>query len=171
MVEPVYVNGIRWATGFSAGVSVLYTYAPGWTVSSGIWYHQLSIRQARQPIAGEGTVTLRSRAIRFPLLLHYALSSQRLTPYFTFGFLVDAPITARVVVARGAEPTQYLRLTGSGNPIFHGMLGAGLQYKLTERYRLMAQPIWTYTFGQFGGASTHNNSFELSVQTQVAYRF
>lgn len=171
VVEPVYVNGIRWATGYWAGASVLYTYAPGWSVSAGIGYQQLSIRQARQPTAGEGTVTLRSRAIRLPVLLNYASSTNRLSPYFTLGFVVDHPLTARVTVTRGTESTQYLRLTTTRSPIFHGMLAAGLRYKLTDRYTLLAQPVWSYKFGQFGDALTHNNSFELSLQTQIAYAF
>ncbi len=171
VVEPVYVNGVRWAGGYSAGASLLYTYAPGWSVSAGIWYQQLSIRQARQATAGEGTVTLSSRVVRLPLLLNYAPSRQRLSPCFTLGFFIDFPTSSRVVVTRGADPTQNLRLTTTSTPIFHGLLGAGLQYKLTDRYTLMAQPVWSYKLGQFGDALTYNKSFELSLQTQVTYSF
>lgn len=171
VVEPVYVNGPRWATGYSAGLSVRYEYTPGWSVSSGIWYESVSFRQARQPSAGEGTVTLRNRAVRFPILLNYALSSKRLSPYFSLGFLVDLPLTGLVVVTRGAEPTQSLRLKTAPRPVFQGILGAGLQYKLTNRYTLLAQPIWTYTFGQLGGASTDDPAFELSFLTQIGYSF
>ena len=171
IVEPVYVNGPRWATGYSAGLSVRYEYTPGWSVSSGIWYQSVSFRQARQPSAGEGTVTLRNRVVRFPILLNYALSSKRLSPYFSLGFLIDLPLTGRVVVTRNTEPTQTLRLKTTPRPIFQGMLGAGIQYKLTERYTLLAQPAWTYTFGQLGGASTNDSTFEVSLLTQVAYSF
>ncbi|MVM32782.1 PorT family protein [Spirosoma sp. HMF4905] len=171
IVEPVYLSGSRWATGYSAGVSVAYNYTPGWSVSSGVWFQQLSLRQARQPIAGPGTVVLHNRVIRFPLLLNYYSSAQRLSPYFSLGLFVDLPITSRVVVTRTGESTQYLRLLSTPRPIFHGLLGAGARYKLTNRYTLMAQPVWIYKFGQLGGATTYDSSFELSLLTQLAYTF
>jgi hypothetical protein len=171
VVEPVYLSGVRWATGFQAGVSVSYEYVPGWSVSSGVWYGQLTTRQARQPAAGEGTVTLRSRVIRLPLLLNYASSTKRLSPYFSFGPLIDVPLTGRVVVNRGSEPTQYLRLETIRRPIFHALLGVGARYTLNDHYTLLVQPVWTYTFGQLGSASTNDSSFEVSLRVQMAYCF
>ncbi|MFD2936360.1 PorT family protein [Spirosoma flavum] len=171
IVEPVYLNGNRWASGYSAGLSLWYTYAPGWSVSSGIWYQQLTTRQARQAVAGEGTITLRKRVIRIPVLLNYVLSTKRLSPYFSFGVLTDIPIAARVIVTRSGQSTQYLRLENSSRPIFHVLVGAGMQYKLNRRYTLMAQPIWTYNLGQLGGTSTYNPSYELSLLAQIAYSF
>lgn len=172
VVEPVYVNGSRWAFGPSVGLSVLYTYAPGWSVSSGVWFQQLGIRQSRQPLAGEGSVTFRKRALRIPLLVNYYTDQQRLSPCFSFGLLTDFPLTSRVVVSRVDESTQRLRLIPlNASPIFHLLLGAGARYKLTDRYTLIAQPVWTYNFGQLGGARTHDPSFELSLQTQLAYTF
>ncbi|MBD2755633.1 outer membrane beta-barrel protein [Spirosoma sp. BT704] len=172
VVEPVYVNGSRWAFGPSVGLSVLYTYAPGWSVSSGIWFQQVAIRQSRQPLAGEGSVTLRKRVFRVPLLLNYYANQQRLSPYFSFGLLTDFPLTSRVLVTRAGESTQNLRLVPlNASPVFHLLLGAGIRYKLTDQYTFMAQPVWTYNFGQLGGSRTHDPSFELSLQTQLAYTF
>lgn len=172
VVEPVFLNGIRWASGYSVGVSVLYEYAPGWSVSSGLWWQQLTIRQQRQPQAGEGTIYLHSRAIRVPLLLNYASSMKRLSPYFSFGLLTDFPIMSRVVVTQAGESTQRLRLFPLiSRPYFHGLLGAGARYRITKRYTVMAQPVWSYNFGQLGGASTNDSSFELSMQMQLAYTF
>ena len=171
IVEPVYLNGPRWASGYSVGLSVIYTYAPGWSVSSGIWYQQLTTRQSRQAAAGEGMVTLRNRFIRLPLLLNYHSSTKRLSPCFSFGLLTDIPVPSRVVVTRGDEPTQYLRLETNSRPIFHLLVGAGVQYRLNAHYRLMAQPAWTYRFGQLGGASINDPSFGISLLTQVAYEF
>ncbi|AKD55889.1 outer membrane beta-barrel protein [Spirosoma radiotolerans] len=171
IVEPIYMSGKRWAPGYSAGVSVLYNYAPGWSVASGIWYQQLTTRQARQTAAGEGTTTVRNRAIRIPILLNYATSAKRLSPYFSLGFLTDIPMSARVVVVRSGQSTQNLILEANRRPVFNLMLGAGAKYQLNRRYTLMAQPIWTYQLGQLGGANTDNPRFELSLLTQVAYSF
>lgn len=171
VVEPIYMSGKRWAPGYSGGVSILYTYAPGWSVASGIWYQQLTTRQARQTAAGDGTTTVRNRSIRIPLLLNYASSTKRLSPYFSLGFLTDIPLSARVIVVRTGESTQNLTLANSTRPVFNFMLGAGAKYQLSRRYTLMAQPVWTYQLGQLGGASTDNPSYELSLLTQLAYSF
>ncbi|GAB4037002.1 PorT family protein [Spirosoma gilvum] len=171
IVEPIFLNGSRWASGFSAGVSIIHDYAPGWSYSFGIWFQQLTIRQDRQPTAGEGTVAFHKRVVRFPIQLNYYSSLKRLSPYFSIGFLIDLPITSRVVVTRAGESTQYLRLLDKPRPIFLGLLGAGMRYKLTDRYTVSAQPVWSYNFGQLGGASTHDSSFEVSVQMQAAYAF
>ena len=171
IVEPVYLSGSWWAAGYLAGASVLYAFEPGWSFSSGIWFQQLSTRQPRQPAAGPGTSTLNNRIIRMPLLFNFESSTRRLSPYLSFGVFIDVPITARVVVRRDGESTQHLRLKRGSKPIFQGMLAAGVQYKLTNRCKLMAQPVWTYNFGQFGGANTHDPSFELILLTQVAYSF
>lgn len=190
VVEPIYLNGNRWASGVSVGASALYEYTPGWSVEWGIWFQQLATRQAREPVAGPGTVTLNSRAIRLPLLLNYTLSAgkkpqqprqhrlsqhrwsqHRLSPCFTLGMFVDVPITSQVVVRRDGESTQYLRLKTLARPIFHGLLGAGGQYDLTERLRLLAQPTWTYNIGQLGAGNANSSSFELSLLMQAAYSF
>ncbi|GAB2533948.1 porin family protein [Spirosoma aerophilum] len=171
IVEPVFLNGRRWSAGYSAGVSLNYTYAPGWSVSSGVWFNELTTQQARQAMAGEGTVTLRKRVVRIPILLNYASSTHRLSPYFSFGLLTDIPVPSRVVVDRTGESTQYLRLELNRRPIFNLLVGAGIQYKLTSQFNLVAQPAWTYKMGQLGGASTNDSSFELSLQTQLAYSF
>lgn len=186
VVEPVYLHGSRWASGVSAGASALYEYTPGWSVESGIWFQQLATRQAREPVAGPGTVTLISRSVRVPVLLNYTLLSggqqrrkvlqhrllhQRLSPCFTLGMFVDIPLTSQVVVRRDGEATQFLRLRTLTRPVFHGMLGAGAQYDLSNRVRLIAQPAWTYTFGQVGVGNANSPSFELSLLMQAAYSF
>ncbi len=172
IVEPVFLDGSHWATGYGAGLSVLYTYAPGWSVSSGLWYEQMTTRQARQPLAGEGTIAFQSRFLRIPLLLNYASSMKRLSPYFSVGILTDFPVTSRVVVTRAGESTQLLRLHPLiTRPIFQGLLGAGFQYKLGDRYTCMVQPVWMYSFGQLGMARFHDTSFAFSLLIQVVYRF
>ena len=167
IVEPVYLNSRRWLSGYTAGVSVLYTYAPGWSVSSGVWFEQLTIRQDRQPAAGTGVITLHNRVIRLPAYLNYASSDKRLSPYFSLGSLIDLPVTSRMVVQRDGESTQYLRLKTPLKPTFHLAIGAGVRYTFTKQIALITQPTWVYKLGQFGGSSTHDSSFELSLLTHV----
>ncbi|UFH52978.1 PorT family protein [Spirosoma sp. KNUC1025] len=172
VVEPVFLDGSRWSSGYAAGLSISYVYQPGWSVSSGIWFHQITTRQTRQPSAGEGTVTLRNRRLRIPLLLNFCPSNHRLSPYFSFGLLTDFPILSRVVVTRSGESTQNLRLKPLlPRPFFYGLLGAGVRYKLTDRYTFIGQPVLTYSFGQLGASFMHDPAFEIGLQTQLAYTF
>lgn len=127
------------------------------------------MRQSRLPLAGEGTTTLRTRTIRIPLLLNFRSSAKRLSPYFSLGMFLDFPIASRIIATRSGESTQNLRLASDGGPVFHALLGAGVQYQLDHRFMLTVQPIAAYNLGRIGGASTYNPSYELSVQMQVAY--
>jgi hypothetical protein len=170
IVEPIFLSGSRWESGFLAGATVNYTYAPGWSVTSGIWFRQVAMRQARLAIAGEGTTTIRSRSVRVPLLLNFRQSVRQLSPYFSLGLLVDLPLASQIIAVRNGESTQRLQMTPESGPYFYPMLGAGVQYKLDQRLTLTAQPVFAYSLGRFGGASTHNPAYELSLLAQVAYR-
>ncbi|GAB3755674.1 PorT family protein [Spirosoma pomorum] len=171
LVEPIQINGVRGTAGFLAGVTVHYNWVPAWSVSSGIWYDQHTPRQQRIPMAGEGMNNMRQRAIRIPLLLNFRSSDKRLSPYFSFGWLVDLPLTARVLVDRPDQGTQRLRLLTDKGPVFHVVAGAGVHYKLTPRYGLIVQPTASYNLGSFGGYASHNDSYALGLQTQLVYSF
>lgn len=169
VVEPIFLAGTTHAIGYSAGLTVCYAYAPGWSATAGIWYGQAALRQAR-PVAGDGTTAIRSQAVRLPLLLNYH-PTRRLSPYFSLGLLLDFPLTSRVVVMRPGLPTQRLRLRTNAGPVFKPMLGAGGRYRLNDRFALIVQPVWVYTLGRFGGGQTADSSYEMSVLTQVTYQF
>lgn len=169
MVEPIYINDKYWWTGLQAGASVQYKYAPGWSVSLGIWYRQLAVRQTR--LDGDGVTTLRSRVVRVPLLLNAYTSPDRLSPYFYFGALVDVPMQTRVIATRTDQPAQRLWLDTEPGPYFWLLAGAGVRYRLNKQYALVAQPVITYNIGRFGGIRTHNPSFEIGMQGQVSYSF
>lgn len=170
IVEPVHLAGQRSAPGFVAGISLLYTYAPGWTVSTGLLYRQSSMRQERLPIAGEGATRVSSRAVRLPVAINYRPSSKPLSPYFTLALLADFPLTTRLLATRDGESTQQLRVRNTLNPTFSAQIGAGGYCQLSDRYALIAQPTLAYTVGRFGGATAFSPSFELGLQVQVVYR-
>lgn len=167
LVEPIYLNGVRWSTGFQAGGSAQYAWAPGWSVSTGVWFRQLTTRQAR--FGSEGATTIRNRAVRLPLLLNVQSSPKRLSPLFSLGMLFDVPMSARVIVTRADQPTQRLWLDSEPGPYFHVMVGAGGRYQPGKRYAFVAQPMLTYNLGRFGGIRTHNPSVEVGLQAQVSY--
>ncbi|MBC3784546.1 outer membrane beta-barrel protein [Spirosoma utsteinense] len=169
VVEPVFLAGTVNTIGFTAGLGAHYTYAPGWSVATGIWYSQTARQQARLAAAGEGTTTLRSRTLRVPLLLNYQLTTRRFAPYFSLGLWLDFPLNARVIVDRIDEPTQRLRLKTDTGPIFQPLLGVGGRYQPARRWALIVQPVWSYNLGRFGGARTYNSSYEVNILAQITY--
>lgn len=171
LVEPIQINGVRGTVGYSAGVTAHYNWVPAWSVSGGIWYDQHTTRQERMAVAGEGMNNIRQRAIRIPVLLNFRPSEKRLSPYFSFGWLLDFPLTARVLVERADLGNQRLRLLTENGPVFHVLAGAGIHYKLTPRYGLIVQPTASYNLGSFGGYNAHDDAFALSLQTQLVYSF
>ncbi|MCK8493597.1 PorT family protein [Spirosoma sp. RP8] len=171
VVEPVFLNGAMGSVGYSAGVTVYYTYAPGWSVAGGLHYRYLPTRTDRLPLAGEGTTMVRSRAIRIPLSINYRSSTKKLSPYYTLAALVDFPFSSRVLAVRDDLPTQKLRLNADAGPVFNIMLGAGAVYQLNPTLALTAQPTITYRLGRFGGSHTENRTYELGLQTQLIYTF
>lgn len=172
VVEPIYLDGARGSTGYAAGLSLRYPYAPGWSVGTGVWYQQLAFRQARASAAGEGSTTVRSRTVRIPLLLNYqSAASRRLSPYYSMGLLLDFPLMSRVVVTRGSDPTQRLRLQTEPGPVFWGMVGAGVSYRANPHFSVVVQPVATYKLGRFGGARTFVRTIEAGLLTQVQYAF
>jgi hypothetical protein len=170
IVEPVHLAGQRSAPGFTAGVSLLYTYAPGWTVSAGLLYQQSGMRQQRLPAAGEGSTRVTSRSVRLPVAINFRASPKPLSPYFTLALLTDLPLTTRLTATRTGESTQQLRVRNSVNPLFSAQLGVGGFCQLSDRYALIAQPTLAYTIGRFGGSTTASSSVEIGLQVQVVYR-
>lgn len=173
VVDPVFLDGNKGAFGYSAGLTVYYTYAPGWSVAAGIWYRQLATHTARLALAGEGTTSIRNRSLRIPILVNYRSSPKRLSPYYSLGLLTDIPFTARVVASKAGEPMQHLRLNAPAGPVFSALAGAGAVYQVDRNVALTLQPTATYKIGRFGGALTDNRyrTFELGLLTQLIYTF
>ena len=169
VVEPIYLNGIRWATGGQVGLAVHYGFAPGWSVSVGGAYRQFSTRQARP--GNDGTTIIRSRAVRVPVLLNFQSSANRLSPYFTVGTLLDFPLSSRVAVQRTDQPDQQLSLDVERGPVFYLTAGAGGWYRISDRCALVVQPTLNYKIGQFGDGRSHNPAIEVGLLTQVTYSF
>jgi hypothetical protein len=170
IVEPVHLAGQRGAAGFTVGGSLLYTYAPGWTFSTGLLYRHSTMRQERLPIAGDGSTRVNNRSIRLPVAINYRPSSKPLSPYFTLALLTDLPLATRLLAIRDGEAIQQLRVRNTLNPTFSAQLGVGGYCQLTDRYALLAQPTLAYTVGRFGGGTAFSPSVELGLQLQAVYR-
>ncbi|WP_338876415.1 PorT family protein [Spirosoma sp. SC4-14] len=171
VVDPVFLDGSTGSFGYSAGVTVYYTYAPGWSVATGLWYQYQVIKTDRLALAGVGQTSLRNRSFRIPILLNYRSSERKISPYYSFGPLIDFPASSRVIAHREGESTQHLRLSSESGPIFSLLLGAGALYQLNTHVALTAQPTFTYHLGRFGGAHTNFRTYELGLLTQLIYTF
>lgn len=171
LVEPVELAGRTSAFSYVTGLTLYYTYAPGWSIATGIGYRAQTTHQPRRSATSEGTTTLRERAMRIPLLFTYRPVTRRLAPCYSFGLLVDLPGTARIIERRSGQPTQHLRLDTSPGPVFSVLVGAGGAYQIIPRWALLAQPIVTYKLGRFGNAQVHSPAVELGLMTQIVRSF
>jgi len=171
VVDPVFLDGGKGSFGYSAGVTVYYTYTSGWSVATGLWYHYQAIKTDRLALAGAGTTSVHNRGLRIPILLNYRSSDNKLSPYYSFGPLIDFPLSARVIANREGESTQHLRLAAESGPIFSVLLGAGGVYQINSKIALTVQPTFTYHLGRLGGARTNFRTYELGLQTQLIYTF
>lgn len=169
VVEPIYLSGTRWATGVQGGILAQYDFSPGWSVGTGVGYRQFSTRQNR--LGNAGTTTINSRAIRVPVLLNFQSSTNRLSPYFTVGTLLDFPLASRVTVRPNDQAAQQLTLDAERGPVFYLMAGAGGKYRMNDHYALTVQPVLNYKVGRFGDGRSYNPAVEVGVQAQVLYSF
>lgn len=169
VVEPIYLNGSHWAPGVQVGLVAQYGFAPGWSVGAGVGYRQFSTRQTR--FSNDGTTVLNSRAVRVPVLLNFQSTTNRLSPYFSAGTLLDFPLSSRVTVRRTDQPVQQLTLGTEGGPVVYLTAGAGGRYQLSDHSALVVQPVLTHKIGRFGASRSHNPAVEVGVQAEVSYSF
>ncbi|RIV25034.1 PorT family protein [Fibrisoma montanum] len=171
VVEPILLTGRSHSAGYLIGPAVEYTYAPGWSVASGVWFNTLTYRQARRSADGQVLTAIRNRSLRVPVLLNYRQSAGRLAPYWSGGLLLEYLLPARVLVRRDEQPRQRLDLTYNGGLAFRVSVAGGWSYRLTNRIRLLGQLMVNYNLGKFGQAATHNPSLELNGLMQTAWTF
>lgn len=171
VVEPVLLAGNKGSLGYLAGITAYYNYASQWSIATGLWFRYQAIRTERLALAGEGTSSVRYRSIRLPILFNYRSSEHKLSPFYSFGPLIDIPLSARIVASRAGESTQHLRLDSESGPVFNFLLGAGGIYQVNSQIALTSQPTVTYRLGRLGGARTNFRTFELGLQMQAIYTF
>ncbi|CCH55027.1 hypothetical protein BN8_04258 [Fibrisoma limi BUZ 3] len=171
VVEPILVTGRSHSAGYLLGPTVEYVYAPGWSVSSGVWLSTLTYRQARESADERILTNIRNRSLRIPIQLNYRQSKNRLSPYWSGGLHLDYLLPARVLVRRDEQPRQRLNLTYNGGVAFRVSVAGGWSYRLTNRISLLGQLMVNYNLGKFGQAATHNPSIELNGLVQAAWTF
>ena len=162
-------NGLN----YSLGVAARYAFSPKWSVGTGIWATHSAVGKSDYLQNGiPFTVRYQynhpfTNLYKVPLLINYQSSTKRLSPYFSAGATFDF---------RG---TSYVDLNGNGEltPIKFGkamvitpLLGVGVIYDLSDRMSLIVQPTIQYNVESHPSYSYYH-SYQLSLQTQLMYRF
>lgn len=122
------------------GLMIHYAFSPRWSVSTGIWasYNYAARTRVRTSPPLEEFIVGSSRFRHFesPLFINFRTSAKRLSPYFSIGALFEYPAAVQV---EGFGRVRFGRRVEVAP-----MLSAGVDYRLTDRFRLTAQPtlIW-----------------------------
>ncbi len=158
---------------YSLGIMARYSFSPKWSVSTGIW--------ASHPFAGRDRITQNTitttipyeykrpfhNQYKAPLLVNFRFSDNRVSPYISAGTTFDFRSKTYVVIdGMGTEVGAKFGKAVVVTPL----LGLGAIIDLKEHLSAIVQPTVQYDVQPLNGLM-HRNAFQLSLQTQLMYRF
>lgn len=157
------VNGPSY--GSTAGLTSRYHITPKLDVSVGLLYNKITDYRRSESNSALGTpgnytyVSKRSTDTRtsdhfqFPVLINYATSSNRLSPYLSVGALFD----------------YQLGQFDQGTIKTSGLVAAGIKYRINPNLSLVVQPTGSYLFEK--NFAQKFRSYQVGLQTQLVWRF
>jgi hypothetical protein len=155
--------------GAMAGLTAYYALSTKWAVSVGVFYGRTSGDFKFSPDYSNVT-TDTYRSFHLPVLLNYASSTHRLSPYFSGGLLVNYNnYVKRINPGFIYEGTQ--KIDDPNATVAYAMLGLGARYRLTEQTSLILQPTGAYRLGRPSDIYTRFNDYYLGLQAQIKVSF
>lgn len=170
--SPTTVVGSRSnAWGYSIGVLLHYNFDQKWSILTGIrashavWGKSIFSENAVDiPIQYTYGHPFRN-AYSTPLQVNFRSSGKRLSPYFSAGATFNYPETSYLLVNGDEIPVKFGKAV-----VINPIVGAGVDYRLSQRCSLMVQPTLQYDV-QDHSSYTFYHSYVLSLQTQLLYHF
>ncbi len=166
--------GSESTTGISAGITTSYAFTAKWSLSAGLLYNRSSGNSSFDNFMNTSTLARQNESLQLPLLLNYASSTRRLSPYFSVGLLAN-------YTYRTTNPTtmvsSFHKIDEGTVSTFslYGMVGMGVSYRVTPKLTLIVQPTAAYRLnGPSKGSPisyTRWNQYLYGVQTQLKYTF
>lgn len=157
------VNGPSY--GSAAGLTSRYHITPKLDVSVGLLYSKITEYRRSESnstlgspgnytyVSSRSTDTRTSDHFRFPVLINYTTSSNRLSPYFSVGALFDYQL--------GQFDQRTIKTSG--------LVAAGIKYRINPGLSLVVQPTGSYLFEK--SFAQRFLSYQLGLQTQLVWRF
>ncbi|MVM35300.1 outer membrane beta-barrel protein [Spirosoma sp. HMF4905] len=168
-------KGSESTTGISVGLTASYAFTPKWSLSAGFLYNRSSgDRHFDNFIDPASTQSYQYKNWQLPLLLNYIPSTHRLSPYFSAGLLANHSF---LVTNTNTMHSSYNKIDNGLTYTFslYGMVGMGVQYRVTPKLALIVQPTAAYRInppsGSYSFAYSPWNEYLLGLQTQVKFTF
>ncbi|WP_373511391.1 outer membrane beta-barrel protein [Persicitalea sp.] len=149
--EPLDIEASsRYSTGALLGMALHYNLSPNWSLSSGILYESARVRYGLNGVCEDSYIVRKNNAT-VPLLINFRSTSKKVSPYLSAGMLVSTNKNERASI--------------------RAILGAGLSYQVDSRWSIVAQPAFTLGANSKTDGVLFPKNRQLSIQTQLLYRF
>ncbi|AUD03481.1 hypothetical protein [Spirosoma pollinicola] len=158
--------------GYSVGLMGHYALTTKWSLSTGVWATQTQSSQGKLILNGDAIALSYSNkhpfhyAYRVPIFVNYQSSTNRISPYFSVGSSADFRSTSYAYI-NGQEIPIKLGKPVAISPL---LVGAGVIGQLKRQLTLVVQPMLEYDL-QAHPTYTYYHTYQLSLQTQLRYRF
>ena len=155
------VTGTGSYKSISAGLTAHYAFTSKWSLSVGLLYNRSSGDSRFTNIIETTTYTHTEQNFQMPVLLNYASSYRRLSPYFSAGLLTSY---------------NYRQKIGDANALnAYAMIGIGAQYRITPKLALIVQPTAAYLLtkpsNDYPLSYSRFDDYLFGLQTQLKFTF
>ncbi|AQG79102.1 outer membrane beta-barrel protein [Spirosoma montaniterrae] len=153
------------------GASADYAFTPRWSVSTGIWFSQSRSKQPYSFGSANTSARVISSGWAVPLLVNYRFSDRRFSPLVSVG-IQGSFGGSTVFKPEAGSSFREFRINFGNELTVQPLLGAGIAYRLTERWSLMAQPLLVWRFRPQGDQFIRYNrtvSYQLQGQVRLMY--
>lgn len=164
--------------GGTVGLMAHYQFRPKWSVSSGLWYNRSSGHLDFQSYkngnayAPEPTRRTVLNTLQLPVLINFAPSNRRLSPYFSTGVVLS--MNYRSAISPGYMNSETM-FTHSSALRTNVLLGLGAHYRINANWALIVQPTALYRLNDLKPDTrqefTHFRDWQVGVQAQLKYTF
>ena len=173
-INPVFTKSST-SYGYSVGLSAHYAVSSRWSVTTGLWVNNFT--RARSTllfntntngliISPNAGTRVSARTYQVPVLANYRTSDKKLAAYFSAGVLISLPPPSTNYLIGHNDDLALLR--GSRGKVLP-MIGAGLSYRLSNRFSFLAQPTLMLEFP--AEEYILHNTYRVGLLTQLKYTF
>lgn len=164
---PLTLSSRSTAYGVSAGFMGQYALTPNWSVSTGLWYDQLT--QTNLDFAPTGpNARVVTANLKVPVLLNFKPLASRLSPFVSAGMVLNYTQPTRLINV--LTPGSDVRVQFANSATYRAVLAAGVAYRLNRHFSVTFQPTLLW---RFRPNSRYDRfvSYQLNGQTQLVYSF
>ena len=151
------------------GADLLHSLSKHWQVKTGLhfyltgyvqetdlmWPSEFTIEGYKPSLPNERLV-INHLFLEVPLLFRYRFTEKRLTPYAEAGISTNYYLTTGIKERLEGNTKKFRQRNEAVNPVNVALrVGAGVQYRLSEKHRVFLQPVLRYQLGSIEKTSVN----------------